>query len=678
MELCGIVLQFISKWEIVEIVELNCFTKELIYNLQVYTVTDIGRLTDVSHLADTNWSGYVCRRTRPYLDLPGRILAVSGHISGMCPYRVPARAAAAATVARALAGLPPHQRLALSASSSGLTSVYGSGPRGQTVERLEEEFYEEDFDPVRHTLKIIPIEENDLIYFEKKVSQRLVQLDVVTEQLSHKVMEHHEELVKGMQVVTEVEQDLQVANVICKNGRRHLSSSMNEVSRDLIVTSNAKRKQFFLAWLARTLEKLDALLLGVCQKFNPESYIMVVDAYALIDDISGFADKLQNVFTQIVLMETQTVLKDFVFQGLDSRDIEKKSRLTYNDLCFQLPETKFRHCLLKTLEVLFEVMCSYHSMMTWKFLEKALRMVLEKEIWQQISPETIKTVNLAGLVGDGAPLLVSYHLGSSKELDLDSDHHSVVEERKELHTGFGQWRKRGNPFGYKKCPTVRDGDRNLHEVSAQSVSNLHDKQRAGSLSNGTIVTEVPEKLHSQNGVNIERGEEDESEDLLADFIDEDSQLPSRVSNVALARTSSSRNWIQEEIEGLTGSSLTLLRSMDKYARLMQKLETISIEFFKGICQLFELYFYIIFKTFGQRDGSGSNRGSMESLNPRLRLTLGKIAQDLQEQRIKMHGGSVVPVSSNFLNNSFFQLDAALPSPIYTSNVLAPSNLYGLK
>ncbi|XP_057836167.2 uncharacterized protein LOC131046440 isoform X1 [Cryptomeria japonica] len=882
---------------------------------------------------------------------------------------VPARAAAAAAVARALAGVPPHQRLALSSNSSGLASLYGSGPRGQTVERLEEQFYEEDFDPVGYVLENIPIDENDLSHFDKKVSQRLVQLDVVTEQLSHKVMEHYEELVKGMEVVTEVEQDLQVANVICKNGRRHLSSSMNEVSRDLIVTSNAKRKQFFLdmlpvltqlqhcldlrssldshveegnyskafqilaeylqlldhytelsavqemnrgieAWLTRTLEKLDTLLLGVCQKFNPENYIMVADAYALIDDIPGFAEKLQNVFTQIVLMETQMVLKDFVFQGLDSRTIEKKSRLTYNDLCFQLPETKFRLCLLKTLEVLFDVMCSYYSMMTWLFPEKerggeslqttvankekesmvigegsphhilaerhrrngsfgnlpgalrvrhnrnssaplmeshlghfgvctnsdsgsklpyeaheassdgqflseenhksvvqiaergtdnqyqvtevpssesqalangkvdnnsatymnsdvwddlrreavcfvgqaldrgrktfwqlvtsristlfasdaifsvsthqflqcyefvnifilageafcgteatefrqkmrslcekyfwtfhrqnieALLVVLEKENWQQISPDTIKTVNLAGLVGDGAPLLISYHHGSSKISGLDSDQNSQIDESKKLHAGFSQWFKRGNPFGNKKCSTVRDEDSNLHEVS------MHDKQRAGSISNGTLVTEVPEKMGSQNGVNIERGEEeDESEDLLADFIDEDSQLPSRTSNVALARIPSSRNWIHEEIEGLPGSSVSLLRSMDKYARLMQKLETISLEFFKGICQLFELYFYVIFKTFGQRDGSGSNRGSMESLNSRLRSTLGKITQGLQEQRIKIHAGPVSPASPISFNNSFFQMDAALSSPIHTSNVIAPSNLYRLK
>ncbi|MCI06386.1 coiled-coil domain-containing protein 132-like, partial [Trifolium medium] len=56
---------------------------------------------------------------------------------------VPARAAAAAAVARALAGLPPHQRYSFSSSSEELSSIYGSRPHGPIVDELEDEFYEE-------------------------------------------------------------------------------------------------------------------------------------------------------------------------------------------------------------------------------------------------------------------------------------------------------------------------------------------------------------------------------------------------------------------------------------------------------------------------------------------------------------------------------------------------------
>ncbi|XP_042512509.1 uncharacterized protein LOC122087436 [Macadamia integrifolia] len=107
---------------------------------------------------------------------------------------VPARAAAAAAVARALAGLPPHQRLSLPSSSEELVSIYGSRPRGEIVEELEEDFYEEDFDPVKHVLEHIPSEGDGLTYFEEKATLRLAQLDRIAERLSRHVMEHHEEM----------------------------------------------------------------------------------------------------------------------------------------------------------------------------------------------------------------------------------------------------------------------------------------------------------------------------------------------------------------------------------------------------------------------------------------------------------------------------------------------------
>lgn len=39
-------------------------------------------------------------------------------------------------------------------------------------------------------------------------------------------------------------------------------------------------------------------------------------------------------------------------------------RLTYSDLCFRIPESKFRLCLLKTLAVLFTLMCSYYQILS--------------------------------------------------------------------------------------------------------------------------------------------------------------------------------------------------------------------------------------------------------------------------------------------------------------------------
>ncbi|KAF5194478.1 Syndetin [Thalictrum thalictroides] len=851
---------------------------------------------------------------------------------------VPARVAAAALVARALAGLPPHQRHSLSSSSEELVSIYGSGPRGQVVDELEEEFqihkcpsryfhfqcdddddddvekksgprgqvvdeleeefYEEDFDPVRHVLEHIPSEESDLPYFEKKASIRLAQLDKIAERLSRHVMEHHEEMVKGMHLVRELEQDLKVANVICMNGRRHLTSSMHEVSRDLVVNTDSKKKQALLdmlpiltelrhavdmqvslekhveegnyftafqvlseylqvlesfsdlsaiqemgrgveVWLAKTLQKLDSLLLGVCQEFQQEKYITVVDAYALIGDITGLSEKIQSFFMQEVFSETNSVLMNIVQEGEGIPNMQK-SRLTYSDLCLQIPEAKFRQCLLRVLGVLFKLMCSYYAIMSFQhdrkdsechindrnggpeevsqsdskpralkssladngsaseaidivrdssaasesvasnasmndipgssgssspythttisevredshvtsgsgswdllrtdaiafvsqtlqrgrknlwqlttsrisalltssavcstsvhqFLKNyedlnvfilagetfcgveavdfrqtlktvcenyfasfhrqniyALKMVLERETWLKMSSDTLQVVSFAGLVGDGAPLIVPTDGKSSKTHTVHSRKSPAPDQSGNQRNGFMQWVKMENPFLIKLAYGSKEHLNSPYSVVTEDKT-LDDKfsPRNSDASH----------INGNNSVS-----EDENEDLLADFIDEDSQLPSRISRPNHSRSRSS-HWNEEDITAQTGSSLCLLRLMDKYARLMQKLEIINSEFFKGICQLFEVFFFYVFETFGQRDTNLTGKVSTDPLNYKLKATLSRITQDC-DQWIKPQ---TVPFSPSSPTS-----DVTPTSPFNTNFGHAPSTSFGLK
>ncbi|KAJ7947906.1 Coiled-coil domain-containing protein [Quillaja saponaria] len=820
---------------------------------------------------------------------------------------VPPRAAAAAAVARALAGLPPHQRYSLSSSSEELSSIYGSSSHAEVVEELEDEFYEEDFDPVRHILEHVPSEENELAYFEKQAALRLAQLDKVAERLSRHVMEHHEVMVKGMNLVRELEKDLKIANVICMNGRRHLTSSMNEVSRDLIVHSNSKKKQDLLdmipiltelrralnmqsaleslveegnyckafqvlseylqvldgysefsaiqemsrgveVWLGKALQKLDALLLGICQEFKEEGYITVVDAYALIGDITGLAEKIQSFFMQEVISETHSVLKAVVQE--DELPMQN-SRLTYSDLCLQIPESSFRQCLLQTLAVLFKLMCSYHNIMSfqldkkesvsqtsntkcndeisyrsdkfqqvnsdartciasssesednipgssfygvhrttssqvetiettgsqstdshypidedrredsaqsssespWYHLRKeatafvsqtlqrgrknlwqlttsrvsvllsspaacstsihqflknyedlsvfflageafcgieaiefrqklkavcenyfvafhrqnihALKMVLEKETWLKLPPDTVQIISFAGLIGDGAPLIVSSDGSStiSRVIQLDKSVHSVHTSAKK--SGFSDLLNSGNPF-LQKVSISKEG-RSLSQpngtVDGEVDENISDNYHGDKVS--------PRKNNSNKTNGTDSNLEDENEDLLADFIDEDSQLPSRISKPSYSRGYSA-NWNDEEIAAQTGSSLCLLRSMDKYARLMQKLEIVNVELFKGICQLFEVFFYFVYETFGQQNTNSSGKGLADSLNYRLRIALSRITQDC-DHWIKLQSSS--PTS---LSTSFKHADVTPTSPPIANFGHMPGTSLGLK
>ncbi|KAI3750397.1 hypothetical protein L2E82_21032 [Cichorium intybus] len=65
----------------------------------------------------------------------------------------------------------------------------------------------------------------------------------------------------------------------------------------------------------------------------------VVDAYALIGDVSGLAEKIQSFFMQEVISETHSIVKNIVLEDLQPADIQN-IRLTYSDLCTRVPESK--------------------------------------------------------------------------------------------------------------------------------------------------------------------------------------------------------------------------------------------------------------------------------------------------------------------------------------------------
>ncbi|CAH2060402.1 unnamed protein product [Thlaspi arvense] len=769
---------------------------------------------------------------------------------------IPARAAAAAAVARALAGLPSDQRLSISSSATELSSIYGNRPPPQEVEELEEGFYEEDFDPVRHILENVPDDQSELAYFEKQATLRLVQLDRVAENLSHHVMEHHEVMVKGMNLVRELEKDLKIANVICKNGRRNLTSSMNEASRDLIVHTHSKKKQALLdmlpiltdlrharvmqstledlaedgnyckafqvlseylqlldslsefsaiqemtrnveVWLGRTLHKLDSLLLGVCQEFKEDSYLMVLDAYALIGDVSGLAEKIQSFFMQEVISETHSVLKTIV--GEDNSAATQFSRLTYSDLCIQTPESKFRQCLLRTLAVLFQLIYSYHQIMSfepeitvesfispspattqkidsvagsscdpqdgglssamssgsipdgsgtsssveqasnsavdesrdsgdtvcdgdlaWYSLRKESATFVSKTLqrgrknlwqlttsrvsvllsspaasstsihqflknyedlsvfilageafcgfevvdfreklkgtWKKLSPDTVQAINFAGLVGDGAPLIISSRSASGSSRFPHSNKSNDSVDPSGNRSGFSYWLKSGNPFSAKLTYYREDQD-------YSSVNGAASIDFEGSDSSHDDVVNPNIRDHKRiNGGSPVSG--DENEDLHADYIDEDSQLPRRSFTRSISRSTSSHLSTNDDLTAQTGSSLCLLRSMDKYARLMQKLEIVNVEFFKGICQLFGVFFYFVFQVFGQENTNSGGKGVADSFNHRLKSSLSRISQEC-EQWIKPQFSSSPSSSLAFPNTVHSLADVTLANPLNT-------------
>uniref|UniRef100_A0A803M6G5 Syndetin n=1 Tax=Chenopodium quinoa TaxID=63459 RepID=A0A803M6G5_CHEQI len=676
---------------------------------------------------------------------------------------VPARAEAAAAVARALATLPPDQRLSLPSSSAELSSMYGSRSHDPVVEELEEEFYEEDFDPVMFVLEHIPSEDDELEHYEAKATVRLAQLEKISAHLSRHVMEHHEEMVRGMQLVRELEKDLKIATVICMNGRRHLTSSMHEVSRDLIVTESSRKKQVLLDVLPVLTEILHALDMqkeletlveegNFCKAFQVLSEYLqlldtlselsaiqemsrsveVVDAYALIGDVSGLAEKIQSFFMQEVLSETHSVLKttvqEFPVSRVQDNSIEQFDNSqkpvevqpmslgsgTYEDRVDNgssvaaaeilersstgeyasrsstdasgtngsLPENSnlsnlpldddavsnsgspwyelrrdatalvsqslqrgcknFWQLMTSRVSVLLSsaAFCStsihqflknYEDLNVYvlagesfcgaeasEFRKKlkaacenyfsnfhkqniyALKMVLEKESWQKLPRDAIQVVSFAGLVGDGAPLISSLDFGSMNAGLHHSNKLVPSGEFGSRKSGFSHWIKTGNPFLMKvSSPT------NCH-TSSPFVDGTSGSVEPDNSATRSYTTE--KATHVEININHSNGRasilDDENEDLLADFIDEDSQLPSRISKPHLLRNHSSQ-WRDDEAAAQTGSSLCLL----SYA---------------------------------------NGKGDAETLNYRLKTAVNRITQDC-EQWLKpnlLYSSMSMPVSLN--------------------------------
>lgn len=178
-------------------------------------------------------------------------------------------------------------------------------------------------------------------------------------------------------------------------------------------------------------------------------------------------------------------------------------------------------------------------------------MVLEKESWLRLPSETVQVISFAGLVGDGAPLIVpSVHSSTSS-----SDIHSMKSENplgiSSRKSGFSLWARSDNLFMQKLTHASRESDI-FSPVKGAILGNADGRISEDGFHDNKA---SPKDIDINGGSSVS---EDENEDLLADFIDEDSQLPSRISKPRLERNSFSQ-LNDDEFSAQTGSSICLLR-----------------------------------------------------------------------------------------------------------------------
>jgi hypothetical protein len=180
-------------------------------------------------------------------------------------------------------------------------------------------------------------------------------------------------------------------------------------------------------------------------------------------------------------------------------------------------------------------------------------MVLEKENWLQLPPDTVQVISFPGLLGDGAPLIVPSIGNSGNARMSPSDKSASLVDTSVKKSGFLRWLKSGNPFLLKITYTSKEGH------TSSILNGATDSEFDGNIRDNCHGDKFSPRKSDVNHKNSSNSiSEDENEDLLADFIDEDSQLPSRISKPNLPKSNPS-NWKDDEITAQTGSSICLLR-----------------------------------------------------------------------------------------------------------------------
>ena len=198
-----------------------------------------------------------------------------------------------------------------------------------------------------------------------------------------------------------------------------------------------------------------------------------------------------------------------------------------------------------------------------------LRMIVEKELWEQLSSVALKSVNLAGLTGHGASLV-------RPSAPNDATPGSQGIEGTIPRAGFAEWIQKGNPFSEKGLQSSSSKSAERSSVKANGVDNL--------------------VVAANGAVKAEEDEDDENEDLLADFIDEDSQLPGRLYH-KFHKSTSTRDMKDSQAAGddqtlvLTNSSVSILR-YSSYSEVFGRLEIFKVDHF--VASLIECSLCIVF------------------------------------------------------------------------------------
>lgn len=296
----------------------------------------------------------------------------------------------------------------------------------QVLKQLDDGYFTQSFDPVSYELQQLDNDANQE-QIDATVEKLASALEVVSRKLKRHVVQNQKMLIEGINNVALVEDDLKAAFLVTKSIRSALKFSAENVQRFIRVTEQTKRKQGYMEMLDvctklqkakdlqkslkaaqeeehygeaillcvecfqgveslghlevsqelagtvqrlyyETLQRLDAALQQVCGEFDAEKYGKVLEGYMLQGATSQqLSEKVISCFKEQIHQQAMKVLRSVMLTKPRLVEVLSASSLegSFAELCKSLPVDLLRPCLLRLMDVLFDIIQSYQLMSMW-------------------------------------------------------------------------------------------------------------------------------------------------------------------------------------------------------------------------------------------------------------------------------------------------------------------------
>uniref|UniRef100_A0A8D0WSU2 VPS50 subunit of EARP/GARPII complex n=1 Tax=Sus scrofa TaxID=9823 RepID=A0A8D0WSU2_PIG len=602
----------------------------------------------------------------------------------------------------------------------------------ELINSIEQVYFSTDsFDIVRYELEKLPpvLNLQELEEYRDKLKQ---QQAAVSKKVADLILEKQPAYVKELERVTSLQTGLQLAAVICTNGRRHLNIAKEGFTQaSLGLLANQRKRQLLIGLLKslRTIktlqrtdvrlsemleeedypgaiqlclecqkaastfkhysciselnsklqdtleqieEQLDVALSKICKNFDINHYTKVQQAYRLLGKTQTAMDQLHMHFTQAIHNTVFQVVLGYVELCAGNTDT-KFQKLQYKDLCTHVTPDSYIPCLADLCKALWEVMLSYYRTMEWH----------EKHD----NEDTTSASEGSNMMGTEETNFDRGYIKKKLEHGLTRIWQDVQLKVKTYLLGtdlsifkyddfifvldiISRLMQVGEEFCGSKSEVLQDSIEQYCSGGNpfEIQANHKDEETEDVLASNGYESDEQEKSAYQEY----DSDSDVPEELKRDYVDEqtgDAPVKSVSRETLKSRKKSDYSLNKVNAPILTNTTLNVIRLVGKYMQMMNILKPIAFDVIHFMSQLFDYYLYAIYTFFGRNDSLESTGLGLSS--SRLRTTLNRIQESLIDMEVSADPTATLTAAE--------ERKEKVPSPHLSHLVVLTSGdtLYGL-